>query len=269
MPRTTAAPGNNLKRSGLATPGLSTTQTTLPPVTPRPEVRHIVRNQSSRSIGAKVGIIVLHSTEGSNAAGIRDLQGLGVFFDRPSAQASSHAANDAEGFDARFVPDSRKAWTCAGYNSVSLNLEMIGFAAQTHWPEAQVKNAAEWIAYWSKLHNIPIQHGRVENGRVVREGVVFHSELGAIGGGHHDPGPNFPLEHCLKLAAALDNVDPRKQAIWQAHLTTARAQLKTVLNLRATLRQRKLEKTARYGKTTDDLNALRKTIDSLKNLIRR
>jgi hypothetical protein len=83
---------------------------------------------------------------------------------------------------------------CAGYNSLSLNHEQIGAAAQQTWPEAQLRNTAEWVAYWSKLHRIPIQRGRVGNGQVIKPGVVMHSELGAIGGGHHDPGVLYPID---------------------------------------------------------------------------
>lgn len=234
---------------------------------PRPEVRHYSRNQSSRS-GTKPLLIVLHSTEGANAPGIRDLEGLGDFFDRPSAQASSHVANDAEGNDARFVPDGRKAWTCAGYNSVSLNIEQIGFAAQKDWPEAQLRNTAEWIVYWHKLYGIPIQRGRVANGQVIKPGVIMHSELGAIGGSHHDPGANYPIGHVLALAG-IAGVDVRKQKAWQRHLAENRARLKSLLALRARLRQNKLEATARYGQTTAELGALRSAISQLKRLLAR
>lgn len=236
-------------------------------MTPRPEVRRYVRNQSSRN-GTKPLLIVLHSTEGANAPGIRDLVGLGNWFDNPAAQASSHAANDAEGNDARFVPDARKAWTCAGYNSLSLNLEQIGFAAQKSWPDAQLRNTADWIAYWSRLHHIPVQRGRVANGQVVKPGVVLHSDLGAIGGGHHDPGEDFPLVQVLAMARVA-NPRTRKQKRWQARLVEERSRLKSLLALRARLRQQKLEQSARYGETTKELSSLRSAISRLKRLVSR
>lgn len=231
---------------------------------PQPEVTHLVRNQSSRN-GATIRLIVLHDTEGANLPGIRDLQGLGDYFDRAAVQASSHACNDAEGNDARYVPDSRKAWHCAGYNSVSLGLEQIGFASQTIWPDAQLRNAAEWVAYWSKLHRIPIQRGRVANGQVVKPGVVMHSELGVIGGGHHDPGPAYPVDRVIGYALAL-SPDARKQKAWQARLTTNRARLKSLLALRARLRQNKLENSLRYAAAGRELPLLRRAIEQLKRL---
>jgi N-acetyl-anhydromuramyl-L-alanine amidase AmpD len=232
-------------------------------MTPRPEVRHIVRNQSSRN-GTKPLLIVLHSTESLNQPGLSDLRGIGDWFDNPKAQASSHTCNDAQGNDARYVPDNRKAWSCVGYNSLSLNHEQIGAAAQSEWPEAQLRNTAEWIAYWSKLHGIPIQRGRVANGQVVKPGIVMHSELGAIGGGHHDPGAGYPIDKVIAYALELFP-DLRKQKVWKAHLTTARAMLKSLLAIRARMRQNHLE--SGYAPTTQQLNALRKTITTLKRLI--
>jgi hypothetical protein len=234
---------------------------------PRPEVRRYVRNQSSRN-GVKPQLVVLHSTESHNRPGLVDLKGLGGWFDNGSAQASSHAANDGEGYDARFVPDSRKAWTCAGYNSLSLNLEQIGHAAQTTWPDKQLRNTAEWIAYWAKLHGIPIQHAAVSAGRVTRPGVVMHSELGQIGGGHHDPGTYYPLGKVIEMAQALEP-EVRKQKAWQARLTHERARLKSLLALRARLRQRKLEDSARYRESTKELSDRRNVINRLKRLIGR
>jgi N-acetyl-anhydromuramyl-L-alanine amidase AmpD len=235
-------------------------------MTPRPEVRHLSRNQSSRN-GTNPLLVVLHDTEGANLPGIRDLIGLGNFFDTASVQASSHAANDAQGNDARFVPDNRKAWHVAGYNSLSLGIEQIGFASQKTWSEAQLRNTADWIAYWSKLHGIPIQRGRVGNGQVIKPGVVMHSELGAIGGGHHDPGPAYPIEQVLEYAIHA-SPDVRQQKVWKAHRTTARAMLKSLLAIRARMRQNHLEQSVPYAPTTQQLNALRKTIRKLNSLIR-
>lgn len=164
-------------------------------------IRH-VRNNSSRH-GAKPVLIVLHDTEGANIKGIRDLQGLGDWFDNPAAQASAHVGVDAEGNSARYVDDDLKAWHVAFYNSVSLGVEQVGFASQTKWPEAQLQETARWIARWSDLYGIPIRVGGVtRDGRVTSSGVVRHSDLGNPGGGHHDPGPNFPFGDVLRLARA-------------------------------------------------------------------
>lgn len=168
-------------------------------------VRREVACQSTRH-GADPVLIIIHDTEGGNVPGIRDLQALGDFFNHTATQASSHVATDAEGQSARYVNDHRKAWHCAFYNSVSLGVEQIGFASQTHWPQAQIEETARWVALWSERHDIPIRKGRVtRDGRVTRTGVLRHSELGNLGGGHHDPGPAYPMADMLAIARRIRN----------------------------------------------------------------
>lgn len=165
-------------------------------------VRMNVACQSSRN-GTRPLIIVLHSTESQNIPdSIRDLQGIGDFFNRLATQASSHVATDADGQSARYVPDDRKAWTCAGFNPVSLNIEQIGLAAQKEWKVAELRETARWIAHWSLAHGIPITPGAVSGSHVTRAGVVYHSQLGSFGGGHSDPGGGYPLEKVLDYAFA-------------------------------------------------------------------
>lgn len=171
---------------------------------PRPEVTRFVKNHSSRG-GVGIGMIVIHTTEGSNIPrSIRDLEGLGSFFDG-SVQASSHIANDSDGHDARYVRDEDKAWTCANANPFTLNIEQIGFArtSRKEWYKQhhkQLKNTARWIAYWSRIHSIPIQRGVAPFGVLLRKGVASHKQLGLAGGGHWDPGPSYPMNYVLWLA---------------------------------------------------------------------
>lgn len=169
-----------------------------------PEVSRNVVNQSSRD-GAAPQIIVLHTTEGHNRPGVGDLADLAAFFDQSSTQASSHVANDSEGNDCRMVPDSRKAWTQAGFNPVSLSIEQIGFAASDKplWfrdAPKQLANTARWCAYWHQEFGIPLQRGVIHGGSVVKEGIVGHAQLGVTGGGHHDPGTHYPFEYVIELA---------------------------------------------------------------------
>jgi peptidoglycan hydrolase-like protein with peptidoglycan-binding domain len=161
---------------------------------PVPEIVANVRNQSSRR-GLRPRIIVLHTTEGHNRPGLSDLRGLVAFFDSPASQVSSHVANDADGNHARIVPDEAKAWTQRAFNAVALSIEQIGFAGQSSWPEAQLRNTALWIAHWSRRWGIPIV-------RSTRHGVCQHVDLGAAGGGHRDCGDGYPFERVLALARA-------------------------------------------------------------------
>jgi N-acetyl-anhydromuramyl-L-alanine amidase AmpD len=172
-------------------------------VTPHVVVRKIVRNQSSRH-GVRPKLIVVHATQSANRAGTGDLEGVGSWFDNPVASASSHVCTDANEQSARFVADAAKAWHVANWNSLSLGIEQIGFAEAGSWSDAEQRETARWIARWSVLHGIPIQKGQVRQDRieVIRWGVVRHSDLGPLGGGHHDPGAAYPLHDVLDMARA-------------------------------------------------------------------
>lgn len=154
-----------------------------------------VRNQSLRMGGTKPTLIVLHSTESHNRPGINDLGAIVSWFNNPAAQASSHVVVDDEGHAARCVPDARKAWHVAQYNSKSLGIEQIGAAAQGRdaWTEKQLRKVARYLAYWNYKYGIPLEYSTTH-------GVRRHMDLGAAGGGHHDPGVNYPFDHVIELA---------------------------------------------------------------------
>jgi N-acetyl-anhydromuramyl-L-alanine amidase AmpD len=183
-----------------------------------PDYVRIVGNQSSRN-GVKPRLIVLHvATDAAspstrvvrNRPGRKDLEELGRWFDNPRSAVSSHVANDADGNDAQYVRDRRKAWTQVAFNSVSLSIEQIattGFdrAKWMHKREPQLENTARWIAHWHRKWNIPIRKADVSGSVVVRSGVATHEQLGQAGGGHDDPGPGYPFGHVLKLARSFDS----------------------------------------------------------------
>lgn len=166
---------------------------------PHVRVRHLVDSKGSRD-GAAIKLIIVHDTEGPNRRGLSDLLGLGNFFAILGHEASAHVATDAEGSSARYIRDKEKAWHVSKFNPVTLGIEQVGFASQAHWPDAQLRETARWIAYWSRLHGIPIQKGRISGLNVTRWGVMRHSELGILGGGHHDPGKPYPLHQVLEYA---------------------------------------------------------------------
>lgn len=168
-------------------------------IAPNIIIHRTVRNRSSRG-GKKPRAIVLHSTESHNRPGDADLAAIVAWFDNPAAQASSHVITDSDGTSARCVPDKEKAWTCAAYNAVTLNIEQIGFASQQRWASAELSETARWIAQWSRKWNIPIRRGIAVGGVIVRKGVVTHKQLGPLGGNHNDPGEAYPLRKVLRRA---------------------------------------------------------------------
>lgn len=168
--------------------------------TPHVVHRRISPNQGLRK-GAKISLIVVHSTEGSNIPhSDGDLIGCTSFLCRSSVEASAHVITDGDGHSARLVADEKKAWHCMKYNPFSLGIEQIGRAASEHWTRDEIRETARWIARWSKKFGIPIRVGAVNGGFVSRPGVVTHKMLGLLGGGHVDPGSAYPLDACLHLA---------------------------------------------------------------------
>lgn len=164
---------------------------------PRVVVRTASPNYSTRT--SPIELIVLHATVSHNRPGPSDLAAIGDFFAGRASQVSSHVCTDGDGHSARYVADENKAWHCAAYNSAALGIEQI-FAAGDVWKPDEYRETARWIARWSVMHGIPIRLGAVNNGRVTRSGVLRHSDLGALGGGHVDPGTQYDLGHALALA---------------------------------------------------------------------
>jgi N-acetyl-anhydromuramyl-L-alanine amidase AmpD len=161
---------------------------------PNVVVRRNVANQSSRN-GVRPDLIVLHTTESHNRPGSRDLAAIGEWFDNPQAQASAHVCTDADAQSARYVGDDAKAWACVNFNSRSLNIEQIGQAAQGRFSRRELRETARWVAHWSHKYGIPL---RRSDGS--KSGVTRHMDLGVAGGGHHDPGPHFPINRVLRYA---------------------------------------------------------------------
>ncbi len=169
--------------------------------------RHLVSNRSSRR-GAPIQAIAVHSTESQDLKGTTDdLKGIRNWFNNPASDASSHLGIDGQGNTELWVPSNEKAWTILQLNSVTLNIEFIGRAAQagSDWEEAQIKQGAKWAAYWGIRFGIPMQKGNVRaiSGYpvITRKGIIRHSDLTNAGfGSHTDPGANFPMEDFLRYA---------------------------------------------------------------------
>lgn len=165
-------------------------------ITPHVNVVDWSPNKSTRG-AAHPTLIAIHVTAGHNRPGVVDLQSLGGWFAQKSSDVSSHVATDNEGHSARFVRDADKAWHVAGYNRMALGIEQVAPGDGSEITLAMYEETARWVARWSKLHGIPIQKARVTpGGLILQPGVVRHSELGVLGGGHSDPG-KYDMARCL------------------------------------------------------------------------
>ena len=157
-------------------------------------------NQSGRG-GSGVTRIVLHTAEGALT-----YQALGNYFASPSAQVSSHVGiDDTPGVVGEYVGRHDKAWTAGDANPWSVQAELCAFAG---WGPAEwdahptmLENAAAWIAEEAAAFGIPLDlldDGAAQNAFAL--GVCQHEDLGAMGGGHWDCGPDFPIGRVLDMA---------------------------------------------------------------------
>lgn len=169
--------------------------------------KHLVRNQSDRT--ARIQALCVHSTESHPRPGTGDVDAIQNWFDNPASQASSHYCIDDTGNSRQLVEESRKAWTCGAGNSVTVNYELIGFAAWSNgmWRShpKQIRKLAQHIAYSSIQWGVPVQRGRVgSRGGVLvitKPGVITHNDVSKAGfGTHTDPGRFFPMRLTLRLA---------------------------------------------------------------------
>lgn len=155
---------------------------------------------SSRG-GASVRLIVLHTAEGA-----RNIDDLGHYFQNSANQVSSHVgADNQKGVIGEYVTRGNKAWTCANYNPVAVQLELCAFSAWSRdtWlndNRTMLENCAKWIAEEAKHYGIPITALSDSQAQGNGRGVCQHKNLGAGGGGHVNCGPGFPMDKVLEWA---------------------------------------------------------------------
>lgn len=156
-------------------------------------------NYSSRS-GSTVRLIVIHTAEGA-----RTYQELGNFFANPSSGVSSHTGiDDTPNTCGEYVRPADKAWTASGANPVAVQTELCAFAAWTaaDWSNhpTMLATCAQWIAEEAARFNIPIRKLTAQQAQGSSAGVCGHIDLGSWGGGHWDPGYNFPWNQVISMA---------------------------------------------------------------------
>jgi hypothetical protein len=165
-------------------------------------------NKSSRG-GSGVRIVVLHTAEGA-----RGFRALGNFFANPSSQVSSHVGIDDErGVIGEYVKRPDKSWTQSAFNPQAISAELCAAPKGTttpcgaNWSRGEwlqhgdmLQNTADWIREECEHHNLPIVKLSASQAQGSGRGVCGHVDLGQAGGGHHDPGPNFPWQEVMDLA---------------------------------------------------------------------
>lgn len=114
------------------------------------------------------------------------------------------------------VEDPNAPWAASGANKYAYHLcWSASFAAwsRNQWLDpdaannginerAALRNGAKVIAYWitkSRAEGRPIPNTWIGGAGIPwgRNGICGHHDFGTWGGGHHDPGPNFPKDVLL------------------------------------------------------------------------
>lgn len=198
---------------GAAHPG------SIPPPSPAPGGTVNVPNPVTRtqlspnrhSGGRDVDWIVMHTQEGSgNAAGIVNYLG------RESAQVSYNAVVD-DRETVLVVPWDQNPWSAMNANTRGDHILMAGSFAgwsREKWlspdardgknEDAQLTRAAALVAWRCAVRDIPIRFVG-GNGMPKVPGVCGHIDFGQWGGGHTDPGPNFPWGELISRAISIYN----------------------------------------------------------------
>jgi hypothetical protein len=164
-------------------------------------------NYSSRG-GARVTHIVLHTAEGALT-----YQSLGNYFANSSSGVSSHTGiDDTPNVVGEYVRRDGKAWTASNANPWSVQAELCAFAAWTpeEWAAhpQMLANAAQWVAEEAAAFGIPIADIAAQAQNSSAQGVCQHNDLGAMGGGHWDCGPNFPIHQVIEMAGGAGGSGP-------------------------------------------------------------
>jgi hypothetical protein len=166
-------------------------------------------NYSSRG-GSGVRLIVLHTAEGA-----RTIESLGGFF-QGNVGASSHVgADDKSNTIGEYVKRGNKAWTQSSYNPVAVSIELCAFASwsndEWHRHPNMLDNCAKWIAEEAAYYGLPITRLNASQAQGSGRGVCQHVDLGSAGGGHHDCGSGFPMDHVLDLAKGGGAPEPKQE----------------------------------------------------------
>lgn len=171
-----------------------------------------VGNYSSRN-GVRPQIIVWHQTV-SRERGLASQDALTAYANRRSSGVSWHLLiGRTNGLCTFSVPLTMKAWTQGNANPFSIGIEVEAYGDEpTYVAGAGERKLLAVTRELGRRYGIPMRKGLVRDCRVIRSGVVEHSDLGVCGGGHADvtPWSTAPLLEQLKAPAALAASERRR-----------------------------------------------------------
>lgn len=157
--------------------------------------------------GMKVNRLVIHDMEGYYDFVVYD------WFRRASSQVSAHFSVDFDGRIAQQVSMDDIAWHVAYANPTSIGIEHSGFVSQYDpkgnyrpYTDVQYHASAKLAAFICKKFGLKIEHN-------TDGGICFHSDLGAWGNTHTDPGKYWKMDYYLSLVKKYAGV---KEFKWDA-----------------------------------------------------
>ena len=74
--------------------------------------------------------------------------------------------------------------------------------------DGMLANLADWIREECQHYGLPITKLSANDAQGSGRGVCGHADLGAGGGGHWDPGPNFPWSTVMDMARGGSSATP-------------------------------------------------------------
>lgn len=185
-----------------------------------------VQNFSSRN-GVRPQIIVWHQTV-SRERGWASQDALTAMANQRSSGVSwAFLIGRAGGRCTYSVPLNMKAWTQANANPFSVGIEVEAYGDEpTYVTGAGERKLLAVTREIGRREGIPMRRGEVRNCRVIRSGIVEHSDLGSCGGGHDDvtPWPTAALVAKLKprpVGTSADRVLCRKLNAYRARRKVA------------------------------------------------
>lgn len=180
------------------------------------------RRHKGRQNGDPI-FIGIHTMEAPEL--LRTAENVSEYFKRVDASAHWNVDGDSR---VRSVRDEDTAWTLPGANSISLNIELAGYARQSKsdWADEFSINTLEIAAFsaaeWCVKYNIPVRKLTDDEIRERKKGFVGHVDANRVfkKSTHWDPGPNFPWDYFLgrvslyvkKIKNEIQTVPPKAQA---------------------------------------------------------
>lgn len=168
------------------------------------KIKAIITGRNHGGQRAQTDLVVMHSMESGEDPTVAE-RVAAWFAGATSPQVSVHALVDSDSI-VQGMPDDVIAWHAAGVNLRSVGIEQAGRAEQTRaqwlddFSQRTITNAADIAAYYCKRYNIPPVFVSAAEINAGKRGITTHAEVCKAtgkGGGHWDPGPNYPMDQFL------------------------------------------------------------------------